>query len=526
MDTSDSVTSNGAGASDDASFPYDEVEVIVSDLHLSAGKTLLVRVRHTWRFKVRRLVKMLRGLAEPPDVVEAENPLEDFLFDGEFVAFLDKIVESFGRARVLRLRLMGDCFDPLAVTWRGKMADPPFESVGAYKMRQIIRGHGRYFDALAAFVRLPNARLDVFVGNHDQFLCWTAVQRLLLRRVAGYDPVRRGRVRFIDQSVGFTDSHRGIEYYHGMNAEPHNVIDPRNAILFERFGLRLKHPMLNKPLGSDMSVGLANRIKLQNSHVGRLRSEKEIWSYAAKFKWMWAVLAAFHLAAHLLSNQVSVLWDWRRKTGFLMLFRMMLDKLRESIAVVVSTTQRNPVDAYAEREMRRRPEVRLFVLGHSHSPRLVQGLGGSYLNTGTWSKKLRFVYPTFEYRWRHFRTVEVLWYSLRHFLSTGKFSYGRQLTKLIGFIGMAAAMSAFLLTSFARNRFHVLWYDLLDFKLPVGIMLVFFVLGGIFRIFAVKPHEVDDTRLTFGLVRHGKDGSLCVDLKEYQPGTDSLRDYV
>ena len=526
MDTPDSVSMNGADASPDASFPYDEVEVIVSDQHLGAGRTLQVRVRHTWGFKLQSLLKALRGHAEPPDVIDVANPLEDFLFDGEFAAFLKKIAESFGDARVLRLRLMGDCFDPLAVTWRGQMSDPPYEGVGAYKMRAIIRGHRRYFDALAAFVRRPNARLDVFVGNHDQFLCWPSVQRLLLRRVAGGDAATRDRIRFVDQSMDFTDSHRGVEYYHGMNCEPHCSVDPRNAILFERFGRMLKRPVLNKPLGSEMTVDLANRIKLQNSHVGRLRSEKEIWRYAARFKWMWSVFAVFHLVSHLFSNQVAVFWDWRRRTGVLMLFRMMLGKLRETVAVIASTTRHNPVDAYAERELLRRPDVRLFVLGHSHSPRLVQGTDGAYLNTGTWAKTLQFVYPTFEYRWRLFRPVEVFWHSLRHFLSTGKFSFVKQLTKLVGFVGTAAAMLAFLLTSFSKNRFHFLWYDLVDFKLPVGILLVFFLIAGIFRIFAVKPMEVDDTRLTFGLVRHGKDGSLSVDLKEYHPETDSLRDYV
>lgn len=517
MDTSES---------DDGSFPHDEVEVSVSDQHLSSGQKILVRVRHTWGYRIRRYVKMLRGHAEPPDVVEVRNPLEDFLFDDEFASFLDRVIEEYGKSRVLRLRLLGDCFDPLAVTWQGKMSDPPFEAVGAYKMRRIIRGHRVYFDALARFVRLPNARLDVFVGNHDQFLCWPAVQRQLLRRVAGNDPVLRERVRFIDQSMEFTDLHRGVQYNHGMNCEPHCTVDPKTTILYERLGIALKRPRLNKPLGSDMTVGLANRIKLQNSHVGRVRSEREIWRYAARFRWMWSVFAIFSLAAHLFSDQVSVLWDWRRKTGILMLFRMMLAKLRETAAVVVSTTQHIPVDAMAEREMRRQPDVRLFVYGHSHEPRLVQSSDGSYLNTGTWVKALRLVYPTFEYRWKRFRSVEVLWHSLKHFFRTGKVEFAGQVIKLVAFVGIAAAIVAFLLTSFDQNRFHILWYDLLDFKLPAAILLVFFLIGGFFRIFAVKPDEVDDTHLTFGLVRHGKDGSLSVDLKEYHPETDSLRDYV
>src|SRR5688572_18759589 len=161
MDTASTVHSNGQGGSQDA--PCEEVHVIVSDMHLSAGKVLQVRAKRSIRWRVVRAVKKVFTEVDPAPVYEVPNPLEDFVYDDVFAAFVAKVVATYGSAQVLRIKLMGDVFDPLAVTWGGRLSDPPFEAVAAFKMRKIIRGHASYFDALVAFLKAPNARLDVFV---------------------------------------------------------------------------------------------------------------------------------------------------------------------------------------------------------------------------------------------------------------------------------------------------------------------------------------------------------------------------
>ncbi|MEY4744894.1 MAG: hypothetical protein RL272_839 [Candidatus Parcubacteria bacterium] len=505
---------NGDGPSQDAP-SFEEVNVVVSDMHLSAGKVLQVRVKRSLSHRVRRWMKGLFAGVDSPAVVEVPNPLEDFVYDDIFAAFVARVVATYGRADTLRIRLMGDVFDPLAVTWNGSLSDPPFEAAAAFKMRKIIRGHAAFFDALAGFIRLPNAKLDVFVGNHDQFLCWPKVQHEVVRRLAGGDSAAAAKIRFVDQSMGFEDFDRGVLYDHGMNAEAHNTIDPRTAILTDHFGKPLKRPVLNKPLGSHMTVTLANRLKLKNPLIGRMPTEWDIWLHAAKHQWAWGVFAGFALLWMLVYNQLFAFWDIRRKTGLLTVLR-----------VVIATTKHNPVDTYAEKAFRRREGARVVVLGHSHIPRRVTGPDGTYINTGTWAMKLRFVHPTFACRWTRFRWLEVVWLTIRHFLKTGELAFTRQLTKLLGFVAAVAAGVVFLLTSFPRNGFHVLSYDLLDLKLPVGILLVFLVVAGLFRIFAIKPDLADDTQFTFGLVRHGKDGGLQADLMRYMPHEDAIRDYV
>lgn len=512
MDAS-TVPSNGQGGSRDA--PCEEIHVIVSDMHLSAGKVLQVRAKRSVRWRVVRAVRKVFTTVEPPPVLEVPNPLEDFVYDDVFAAFLAKVTATYGDAGLLRLKLMGDVFDPLAVTWGGRLADPPFETVGVFKMHRIIRGHAAFFDAIVEFLKAPNARLDVFVGNHDQFLSWPRVQREILKRVAGKDGTLAAKVRFVDQSTDFQEVHRGVLYDHGMNSEAHNTIDPRTTILHDRFGQPLKRPVLNKPLGSHMTVTLASRLKLKNPLIGRMPTEWDIWLHAAKHQWSWGVFAGFSLLWMLIYNQFFAFWDIRRKTGFLTVLR-----------VVLATTKHNPVDAYAAKMFRKREGLRVVVLGHSHIPRRVTGPDGTYINTGTWAMKLRFVFPSFQYRWKRFRWLEVVVRAVGHFLKTGEIAFARQLTKLLGFAAAVAAMLVFLLTSFRQNSYHLLSYDLLDFKLPVGILLVFLVVSGLFRVFAIKPDVVDDTQFTFGLVRHCADGDLQADLMRYVPQEDAIREYV
>jgi hypothetical protein len=52
------------------------------------------------------------------------------------------------------------------------------------------------------------------------------------------------------------------------------------------------------------------------------------------------------------------------------------------------------------------------------------------------------------------------------------------------------------------------------------------VVSGLFRIFAIKPGIVDDTKFTFGLIRHYSDGGLKADLMRYVPQDDVIRECV
>ncbi len=440
-----------------------------------------------------------------------QSPLEDFLYDAVFDGFITKILAEYGHADQLVLDLMGDCFDPLAMPWKGTLQDPPYETVAVRKMRTIIRGHKMYFDALTRFLCTSNTQLAVFVGNHDHFLVFSRVQREIVRRIAHGNAELASRIRFVDQHVNYEEYEDGVLRYHGQNADAHNIMDPKTAILTNYFGVKLKRPMLNKPLGSHMAMELSARLKLKNPLIGRLEFERQTWQDAIRNKWGWAVFAGL-MVLWFFYLQFIALPDFRRKVG-----------LGTVLRVIAGTTKKDPVDDYATKRLAERNDVRVIILGHSHGPRRNTGPNGTYINTGWWGKRLKLIWPTFTYSWQRFRWLEAHWRRFRYFLETGKVPFARKLTKIIGYTTTVAVLVAYLFTSFDVGDWSVTLWQL---KIVAGIVLGFTLLKAALRFSAVKPEVVEDPQFTFALVQHKSDGGLTADLMEYLPEDNSIRECV
>lgn len=494
----------------------DEVNIVLSDLHLSEGKTLIRTESLPFARRVWRWVRSWFGSVEPLREIEEENPLEDFPHDEIFDAFVRVISERYADVPVLRLRLMGDAFDPLAVTWQGKFIDHPFEYVAEDKIRRIIEGHRVFFDALVRFLHLPNTRLDMFVGNHDQFLVWPSVQEMIRDRLCGKDPSLLTKLRFVDQDMGFTDVHRRVLYYHGMNAEPSNTINPEDCILYKRFGVTLERPVLNMPLGSYWMIRVVNKIKLKNPLVGRLHNISSVWVNAALHRWGWNVYAGSALFWTFVHSQLLAFWNIRRKSKFLL-----------TVKIVLATISDDSVGRYAMKCLKERDDIDVVVMGHDHHWTRQSSPDGTYINTGSWALMFDLVEPEFPRIWKRFPRIEKLWRGLLHFLQTGEIRFAAQLTKLVGFIALVIAMATFLAASFPPEEGWQIWnIHVSDFKIPIGILLVFVVLSGVIRIFAVKPKVVTSLKLTFACIRHTEDKGLQADLMEYLPENGRIRECV
>ncbi len=195
--------------------------LIVSDLHLSEG--LDPRTGKTSR-------------------------LEDFLRDDAFARFLRyheeiKSQPRFG-GRPWLLILNGDIFDFLQVVslpregrplrgvkgvarYRELSADErnyglgttPLES--AWKLKQIARGHPRFFAALGWFVARGN-EIVVLPGNHDVELHWRRVQeRFILEAKRAY--TREWRRRSGDPPASLETCHQRIRFYPWIYHEPGHI---------------------------------------------------------------------------------------------------------------------------------------------------------------------------------------------------------------------------------------------------------------------------------------------------------------
>jgi hypothetical protein len=219
---------------------------------------------------------------------------------------------------------------------------------------------------------------------------------------------------------------------------------------------------------------------------------------------------------HFIYSQFFAFWDLRRKTTW-----------RKTLAIVMSTTTKNPVDKYAAKLLKEREGVRVVVMGHSHNWRRVSSDDGTYLNTGSWALTYRLEDPKFPRTWGRFPKLETAWRTVQYFFRTGELPFFAQLRKALVFLAAVSAMLAFLVVSIPRDPGLAFWsIHLQDLKLPIGILLAFVLVGGLFRLFAARPRLVDDTKFTFGLVRHFRNGDLKAEIMEYDPRENAVRECV
>lgn len=315
-----------------------EIIVTVSDLHLSEGECFL------------------DGSC---------NPLEDFRRDEEFSKFIDHILATYRDVTHLRLQLLGDTFDPLVVPVFGKFDALPYEGTCEEQMRRIIQGHPRFFDALRRFLAAANTEIFFYIGNHDFFLEWNGVQRILEDRIAGG---MTHRIRFT-----YRELYRGVWYAHG-NIEPHNAIDESDRYLLPDRHAKIHEPLLNYPYGSYAHTMLVPRLRKHRMYVGRLRHHGYLLKEAAMHDWRLGWHALWVSLGNGIRNRFFAFWDIRRKSGFLRTLQIIWWLLRGS-----------KQESHATDFLRDNPNVHTVVFGHDHHARSVDLPRGRFVNTGTWA---------------------------------------------------------------------------------------------------------------------------------------------
>ncbi len=336
-------------------------------------------------------VHMADGLILPDG---KRNPLEEFESDTEFLAFVAEINERTRNVPMVRLILLGDTFDSQAVLFCGRNDDTPYETVHRYKIRRIMKAHPVFFDALKEFLSRPGRSIDFFIGNHDFFLEWKSVQKIIVNRVS---PAHPEKIRFL-----YKEECRGVHYFHG-NFEPHSAIKPTQIYLTERFGIKLKRPLLNYPYGTFLTVELTNKLKRKNRLIGRLRTHEPIWRESLFRDWGFGFYALAVLLWNFLYNRFFAFWDIRRKA-----------QLGTTLRIVLWTITGYDLEEYARRIFDESPDTQVVIAGHDHeAARATVSRGrkkGTYINTGTWTKFFDVADEPIVYKWRQrFRPIERWW---------------------------------------------------------------------------------------------------------------------
>lgn len=200
------------------------------------------------------------------------GPLEDFVHERDFIAFLEQIDAAARRqGRVAELVIAGDGFDFLQVE---PLRHGPWREAHG-KIGRVTRAHPALFDATARFLARGN-RIVVLVGNHDVELAFGEVQATLRRALAGGDPAAAERVIFPnDQPLGphFRGWGRGPFVYRdeGLYVEHGNQWDPANFFDHTEFYADAGATIVKDPGGSTFVRDLFNGVEAEYPFIDKVR---------------------------------------------------------------------------------------------------------------------------------------------------------------------------------------------------------------------------------------------------------------
>lgn len=220
---------------------YDEVHVI-SDIHMGGPQGFQILKETT------RLANFIRW-------VTAQRP-------GERVALI----------------LNGDVIDTLAEDISGYIAID--EAVSVVQRIMGDSSFARIWEALAHFVSKDGRKLVIVIGNHDIELAFPMVQRLILTRLAGENPLAQSRIEFSTMGAGYSCivGNSRIFCTHG------NEVDPWNYVRYESLskvarrlnaGRTLSQSEWEPNAGAKMVKEVMNEVKRKYAWIDLLKPETQ-----------------------------------------------------------------------------------------------------------------------------------------------------------------------------------------------------------------------------------------------------------
>jgi len=286
------------------------------------------------------------------------NPLENFIFDGRFISFLDHYsTDDFKRAEV-ELILNGDFFNTLQVDYQEEFPHEVTKEVALSKLHKIMEGHPELIDAMAKFAGTPHKKITYIYGNHDPAFMWPAVRDEFNRRMGV-------EVNY----PGFNYTFDGIWVEHGMQYTAANRFDPARLFVKNQKG----DVVLNLPWGCLWVVDYLNDIKKERPYIDRVQPFGRYLGLAMFFDPTFAFKAFFRLIGFFLKGR-SKGGKWKD-----------LDELKKTWGIVSDLSIIPRLDRDARRILSK-PGFHTVIFGHNHQPAYRRfGREKLYVNTGTWN---------------------------------------------------------------------------------------------------------------------------------------------
>lgn len=310
------------------------MKLIVSDFHLGAGKYL-------------------------PD--GRLNPLEDFLYDDQFVEFLDHHAGLDFAGREIELILNGDFFNHLQTDPDDPEPEIFDEAAAVSRTRQILNGHPEVFAALKRFGAEAGRSVTFVLGNHDAGLLFGGVQELLREALGPRTKTVIGRYRF-----------DGVLVEHGNQYFADNAYDVRRYFLTEG----LPAPVVNLPWGSFFVIHYVNKAKKHRPYFDKVYPFKHYLRWALIHDTVFAVRSIAHIVFYFF-------WLRFRKDPH------RRSTLANTLQILKEATISPKLDREAKKILLSEKDTKIVVFGHTHHAVLRQFAPDKfYVNTGLWNEQI------------------------------------------------------------------------------------------------------------------------------------------
>ena len=316
-----------------------KVVLVISDLHLSAGK-------------------MIKG---------KRNLLEDFHYDNELIDFLNYYSTGDYQDIAVELVINGDFLDFLAVPYV-EFYDDEFwsETAALAKLRMIMSAHVGVLEALKRFVSKPNKKIVYIIGNHDAEFVFDSLKEEFLNY---FGDLRQHII--LSNSISTHVPVKGVCIQHGHQYERAHEFDQENAVVETMNGEKYFIP----PWGSYYVTNVINKYKQERSFINAVRPIKHFIIHGIIFD-------TFFTVRFCLSNFYYFLMV--RFWHFYMTKRS-LKQVFEDIFRELELFQ--DFETLTRQFFEKNAESRVLIVGHTHNPTLrIFNDGTIFINTGTWTR--------------------------------------------------------------------------------------------------------------------------------------------
>jgi UDP-2,3-diacylglucosamine pyrophosphatase LpxH len=276
---------------------------------------------------------------------------DDFPHTGYMSQFLDRYNQGNYTSQEIDLVFNGDIFDFLKMDVDGKFPHLIDSEVALHKLNRVRIAHADFFVAVEKFLSHGNRarRVHFITGNHDMELLFPEVQREIISLCGG-----SGQIFF----PGFTLDIGDLHIEHGNQIDNLFAIDPGKPFLNYRGKKILNLPwatvtLLNAVLPNREDFYELDRIKPRNEIFDEIPSFKEF-----ALSLLWNYWTGDYLKDYFRSNDPLKKVSWS----------MLKEAFKRSFFFFNADVE---LENLLHKKMEKSSEYKVYVLGHTHDPKLV-----------------------------------------------------------------------------------------------------------------------------------------------------------